>query len=266
MAINRRTRGAQYPLTQEYVFNYNDGAAYLSALNGASVELNPKANVTDFGSGVQPTGLLSGVTYVANTGGQTYYFEIMSLPTGSQIMGGEVQIEAPYVGPATATLSVGDINTGTLYASAVNLKATAWTNAPTGITNSGVVQTMTNSTANGITAVGQLVTISGCTGASAAYNGTFLVDSFTATSVVVTNPALSSSLTLAGTPAGTFITGRTALAIPAQQTSVGLGYDAYSGADIRMTLALGSGAATQGRVRVRVMYTLDGRVNEISPT
>jgi hypothetical protein len=184
MAVIRRTRGAQYPLVAEYVFNYNDGQAYLSALAGASVEYNLKSNVTDFGSGVQPTGLMSGISYVANTGGQTYYFEVVTLPINSQIIGGDVQVEVAYAGPATATLSLGDSSNGTLYASAVNIKTV----------------------------------------------------------------------------------GRTALTIPAELTSYAansnVGADAAAGLDVRATLALGAGAATTGRVRVRLLYTIDGRMNE----
>lgn len=273
MAIVKRTRGAQYPLLSEFIFNYNDGMAYLSALNGASVDSNPKSNVTDFGSKAQPSGLLSGVTYTANANTGANYFELMALPTNAQIIGGEMQIEVPYAGPSTATLALGDINSGALYLAATSLIATAWTNAPTGITNAGAdprVMTITNSTANGISAVGQIVTISGCTGASAAYNGTYVVDAYTATSVTVTNGNLTSALTLAGTPAGTYITPRVALTVPGQETNQGgysyvvnQGTDAAQGYDLRATLTFSGGqAATQGRVRVRIWYTIDGRMNE----
>lgn len=127
MSVIRRTRGAQYPLVSEYVFNYNDGQAYLSALNGTSVEYNLKSNVTDFGSGVQPSPLMSGITYVANTGGQTYYFEVLTLPINAQIIGGDLQVEVAYVGPATATVALGDATNGTLYLAATNIKVTGRT-------------------------------------------------------------------------------------------------------------------------------------------
>ena len=275
MPITRRTRGAQYPLVSEFVFNYNDGQAYLPSLNGASVELNAKANVTDFGSGVQPSGLLSGVTYIANTGGQTYYFEVMTLPIGAQIVGGEVQVEVPYVGPATATLSLGDVNSGALYASAVNLKASAL--GGTGYSagaHTGNTVTLTVGSGHNVVA-GNIISVSGVTGAgAAAYNGNFVVDSVTATTIVYTSvygTSDAANTAAAGSPTVTYSVGRTALAIPAQQTNycgysstLQLGYDAASCADVRMTLALGAGAATQGRVRLRVMYTIDGRMNEAS--
>lgn len=177
MAVTRRSRGAQYPLVAEYVFNYNDGAANLSALNGASVQGNPTATVTDFGSGAQPNGMVNGVPYVASGGGTTRYFEVLSLPVNAQVIGGDVHVEAAYVGPATATVSLGNAGAGTLYAATVDAKTAA----------------------------------------------------------------------------------RTALTIPAGTETT----NAAAGSDIRMTLALGAGNATQGRVRVRVMYTIDGRMNEI---
>jgi hypothetical protein len=269
MSIVKRARGAQYPLIAEFVFNYNDGMAPLAALNSASNDSNPKANVTDFGSQVQPTGVLSGVTYNANPNTGANYFEVMSLPVNAQIIGGDVQIEAPFVGPGTVTLALGDQYSSALYLAATTLKATAFTNQPTTLTNAGTdprVCTMGNATANGVTAVGQTITISGCTGASAAYNGTFLVDSYSATSVVFTAPALTTSLTLAGTIAALFSPVRAALLIPDEATanSPSGAQDAAAGQDMRGTLTFSGGqAATQGRARVRVMYTIDNRVNEL---
>lgn len=274
MGINRRTRGAQYPLVAEYVFNYNDGQANLSSLTGASVELNPRANVTDFGSGVQPTGVLPYISYVANTGGLTNYFEVLTLPVNAQVIGGEVQVETPYIGPATATMSLGDVNSGVLYASAVNLKAAALggTGYSAGAHNGNTV-TLTVGSGHGAVA-GNILNVVGVTGLGApVYNGTFVVDSVTATTIVYTSfngAADAANTASAGSPTVTFSVGRTALTIPGEATNQGgyayntaLGSDAAAGQDIRMTLALGSGAATQGRVRIRVMYTIDGRVNEI---
>jgi len=183
MSVKNRTRGAQYPLVAEYVFNYNDGMAFLSALNGASVDTVPKANVTDFGSGVQPDGMLSGVTYVTGGGGKTSYFEVLGLPIGAQVIGGDIHVENAYVGPATATLSLGTSAAGTLLATTVDLKTAA----------------------------------------------------------------------------------RTALTIPLEDSDAAPS-GAFTGLDVRATLVLGAGNASAGRVRVRVMYTIDGRINEVSAT
>ncbi|OOV05769.1 hypothetical protein [Rhodoferax fermentans] len=181
MAVKNRTRGAQYPLVAEYVFNFNDGQAFLSALNGASVDQNPKSNVTDFGSGVQPDGMLSGVTYVTGGGGKTSYFEVLALPINAQVIGGDVHVENAYVGPATATVQFGDAVTGSWYSAAIDAKTAA----------------------------------------------------------------------------------RTALTLPLEDTDNSPTH-AATGLDLRMALVLGAGNATAGRVRVRVMYTIDGRINEVS--
>ena len=281
----KKTRGAQYPLLAEFIFNYNDGMANLPTLTSASVDLNSTANVTDFGSKVQPTGIgsqmigqLGGPVYSASTNATSAYFEILSLSVGAQVIGGEMQIETAYAGPTSATLAIGDVNSGALYMAATSLIATA-ASAPTTITNTingagnYTTQTMAVASTTGI-AIGQSYTVTGCTGAAAPYNGTFVVDSFvTNTSISVTNMNLTSALTYAGTAAATYITGRTAFSIPAEDTNQGgygyvinTGSEASVGADVRATLTFTGGqAATQGRVRVRIWYTIDGRVNEAAP-
>lgn len=268
MSVIKRTRGAQWPLLQEYVFNYNDGVAALSSLGAASVDDTPKATITDFGSHTQPAGMISGAPYVANGGSAApTYFEMFSLPNGAQIIGGDMQIEAPYVGPNTVTLAIGDRN-GPLYLAAQTLKASAFaanisaiTNAESDVTRQKIVVTNT-----GI-AIGQTVTISGIV--PAAYNGTFIVVAVNSTTdITVINPALTAALTYVSGTAGTFLAGRTALSIPTE-SSAGApsgALEAASGANVIGTLTFGNtAAATQGRVRVRVLYTIDGRVNEASP-
>jgi hypothetical protein len=278
MAILRRTRVAQYPLVAEFVFNYTDGMTPLTALNGPSVELNRFPGVTDFGSGLQPMGMLTSTVWTQNPGANTSFFEAVQLPNGAQVIGGDVQIEAPYVCNGTATLSIGDANVGTLYASGINLKGTAFGGAVTGATNAGTnpqVVSFLNATSNNITAVGQTVVVAGVV--PAAYNGTFVVDSFSATAFTVTNPQLNAALTFVSAGTGTALpTGRTALTIPDEITNivslnanfgpVQFGEDAASGTDVRLSLTFGSAlpAATQGRVRVRIMYTIDGRMSEVA--
>jgi hypothetical protein len=272
MAIAKRTRSAQYPLVADFVFNYNDGFPVLAALNSASQDSNAKPTITDFGSKAQPVGMLSGSTYVANTNAAACYFEVIALPFGAQITSGDVIIEAPYVGPGTVTLALGTPESSATYFTAATLKATDFTNQPTTLTNAGTdprVCTMGNATANGVTAVGQTITVAGCTGASAAYNGVFTVDSYSATSVVFSNPNLTTSLTLAGTIAAQFSPVRAALLIPsiASAGSPSGAQDASAGLDMRGTLTFSGGqAATQGRVRVRVHYIIEGRGNEVITT
>lgn len=274
MATIRRARGAQYPLVQEFVWNFNDLFPVLSSLNSPSPQVKSDT-VTDFGAKyTQPVGqaqVLSAQNFVIQPNTGANYFEVASLPNGAQIIGGDVQIEAPYLGPTTVTLMVGDAQSPNLYFSSATLMATNFNNAPTTLTNAGAdptVCTMGNPTANGVTAVGQTITVSGCTGAALPYNGVFLVDSYSATSVTFTNPALTASLTLAGTIAAQFSPVRAALLIPSEESAGSLSgaQDANAGKDLRATLTFsGGGAATQGRVRIRVMYTIDGRVNEPQP-
>lgn len=271
MPIIKRTRGAQYPLVQEYVFNFNDGTGYLAALNTPTTENTPRAVITDFGSKASPAGLLNGSTWQSSGAGPVI-IDMFSLPSGAQIIGGDVQVEQPYAGPSSATLAVGDLQSSAMYFTAATVMGTAFTNQPSTLTNAGAdvtVCTMGNATANGVTAVGQVITVAGCTGASAAFNGTFVVDSFTATSVVFTNPNLTvGGLTLAGTIVATFAPVRAALLIPGQNSAGAPSgaQDAARGVDVRATLTFGnSTAATAGRVRVKVLYTIDGRVNETQP-
>jgi hypothetical protein len=269
MAIVKRSRTTQYPLIAEYVFNFNDGVTPLASLTGPSVDTKPGAGVTDFGSKASPAGLLSGQTWTSSGSGPVIW-EMFALPAGAQIIGGDVQIENPYAGPSSVTLAIGDSQAANRYFTAATVMATAFTNQPTTLTNNGTdktVCTMGNATANGVSAVGQVITVSGCTGASAAYNGTFVVDTYSATQVTFTNPRLTTSLTLAGTIAATYSPVRAALLIPAEITYGGADNPAAAatGLDMRATLTFGnSTAATAGRVRVKVMYTIDGRGNEVS--
>lgn len=277
MSVLRRTRQAQYPLVAEFVFNYTDGMTPLAALNGPSVDLNRFPGVTDFGSGALPAGMLTGTVYTANPGANTSFFEIMALPNGAQIIGGDVQIEAPYVCNGTATLSIGDANAGGLYAASVNLKASATGGAITGATNAVATQpgltTYTFTSAPACVA-GQSIEASGMT--PAAYNGNFVVDSVAGNNVTVFNPQLTAAQVFVSGGTATYIAGRTALSVPDEITNivslnanygpVQYGEEAASGTDVRMSLTFGSAvpAATQGRVRVRVMYTIDGKMSEVA--
>lgn len=181
MPIVKRTRSAQVPLVAEFLFSFNDGMAPLSALNGASVEDNPRANVTDFGSRLLPTGVLSGVTYVAGSNAVTTgdkFFEMIRLPLGAQVIGGDLQVEVAFAGPTTTTLALGDAVLGTEYLAATSLAAL----------------------------------------------------------------------------------GRTALTIPADAAT-----NAFAGQDVRGSMLFTGGqAATAGRARVRIMYTIDGRGTEVA--
>ena len=284
MATIRRSRGAQYPLAQEFVFNYNDLFPQLAALNSPSPDVKSGV-ITDFGVkntlAAGQAQCLSGQTFVVQPNTGANYIEMMSLPNGAQIVSGELLVEAPYVGPSTATLSVGNAQGSLLHSAAVTLKAAALGGSQTGAVSgahNGQVVTLTVAASHGV-AAGNIINVTGVTGAGAAcYNGTYVVDAVTSTTIVYFCTALAAAGDAANTAAlgagitdgagVTWIAGRTALTVNAEDTAgspSGAG-QAAAGIDIRGTLTFSGGqAATQGRVRVRITYTIDGRINEASP-
>ena len=88
-------RTAQYPLMAEFTFNFNDT---IKATDGAVKALN--------------------AALVA---------EIIELPQGAVVVGGEIVVETADSASTTYTLSLGDSASATRYASAVSLKAAART-------------------------------------------------------------------------------------------------------------------------------------------
>lgn len=111
MAKLNASRTAQYPLTAEFVFNYNDWVT-------DSVDLVKKT----FGSSValaDPAGTVAGLT--APTG---LVFDAINIPRGAVIVGGEVIVETAYAGVgAAATLSVGTATSATALVNAMDLDA-----------------------------------------------------------------------------------------------------------------------------------------------
>ena len=99
MALLKAARTAQYLMEAEFTFNFDDT---IVDINGVT---------KSFGS-----------TYtdlpVAN---------IINLPEGAVIVGGEVAVETAYAGPTAATISLGDSSSATRYANAVDLKTAART-------------------------------------------------------------------------------------------------------------------------------------------
>lgn len=94
MALIRAARTAQYPLSMELVLNFDDTFV---AVSGATA--GPAA------------GLMANVDLNA-----------FPLPPNAIVVGGEVSVETAFAGPTAATLSVGDANSATRHANAVDLK------------------------------------------------------------------------------------------------------------------------------------------------
>lgn len=156
MALLKATRSAQYPLCAEFVANFGD-----TMVDTAGATKTFGSVYTDAGT-----------------------FEVIPLPPGAVIVGGEVIVETQGVGPTAYTVAVGNSSTGNLYLAASSLLAAAQTKYPF-----------------------TMVTASGTTSATA------------------------------------------------------LG--AADGKNVRITIASTVANATAGKFRVRVMYTIDGRSNEV---
>lgn len=150
MAKLTKARSAQYPLVAEFVFNFND-----TMLDINSVEKSFGSVYTDAGT-----------------------FEVIPLPPGAVIVGGELIVETQGVGPTAYTVSVGNSSSATAYLAATDLKAASGT--------------------------------------------------------------------------------RTAL--------TGLGLGSNDGKNVRIAIASTVANASAGKARVRVMYTIDGRANEVATT
>lgn len=140
MAALKASRTAQWPLMQEFTFNFDDTA-------------------TDTVAGTSKT--------FGSTFGQSLVFDAIPLPVNATVIGGEVIVETAYASSTAATLSVGDSGSSTRYANAVDLKTAARTALTlTGYRGTGenirlaVNATVANATAGKVT-VRVLYTIQG---------------------------------------------------------------------------------------------------------
>lgn len=149
MALITKARGTQYPLFAEFIANFGDT---MKDVNGV---------IKTFGSVFADQGT----------------FEVVNIPEGATLEGGELIVETAGVGPTAYTLSVGTVAGGV----AVLLGATS-----------------------------------------------------------------------------VLATGRTPLGF-------GTGMQIYGGTNVTVTVASTVANATAGRFRVRLFYTIDGRVQELSP-
>lgn len=93
------TRVAQYPLLATFTFNFDD----------TIVDIN----------GVEKT---FGKSYT-----DAVVAQVINLPEGAVIVGGEIVVETAGVGPTAYTVSLGDSSSATRYANAVDLKTAART-------------------------------------------------------------------------------------------------------------------------------------------
>lgn len=110
MAKLKATRGAQYPLVAEFTFNYND-----TMLNTSGVS-------KDFG---------------ATTVAETNSFDVINLPYGAVVIGGDVVTETAF-DSAGLDVTVGDATTGNRYLASTDVKSAGRTAlVPTGYVSDG---------------------------------------------------------------------------------------------------------------------------------
>ena len=110
MSNLRSARGAQYPLFAEFTFDLSADSMPTvvgNVIGGAAAAYNA-----------------AGVS-LGQVG--TDIFDIIGLPPGATVVGGEVVVETAVVGPTAATISVGDANSATRYANAVSMLSAART-------------------------------------------------------------------------------------------------------------------------------------------
>lgn len=99
MALLKATRTAQWPLVAEFVFSFNDTMADVAGVTKT------------FGS----------------VFGDAGNFEIIPMPLGAVIVGGEVIVETQGAGPTAYSINVGINGDASALASGVDLKAAAGT-------------------------------------------------------------------------------------------------------------------------------------------
>ncbi len=115
------SRSAQWPLYQEFVFNYNDYAT--DAVSGTKLTFG--AAVTNSGTATAKDPVTSS-TVAGLTSGTGVVIDAIPMPVGAIITGGEVIVENAYVGAgAGATLNLGVAGNTSALISAFDLDAAA---------------------------------------------------------------------------------------------------------------------------------------------
>jgi hypothetical protein len=128
MATLKRTRAAQWPMTASFAFNIADADAMLNA---------------------------SGV--LTNLKAATGVFDVIPLPAGTRVVGGELIVEVVSNDTGTATLSVGDATSAVRYLGATTLKTAARTAlVPTIFVSTGEPIRITLANANGDATTGKV--------------------------------------------------------------------------------------------------------------
>lgn len=126
MALLRKNRGLQYPLQAEFTFNVTDTMV-----------------ATD------------GVTRTLGASGAANIFDVIALPPGAVVIGGDMTVEVASDDASTSTVAVGDSASSTRYLAATSIKTAARTAlVPTGFRGAGEDIRITFANAGGAPTVG----------------------------------------------------------------------------------------------------------------
>lgn len=144
MTALKATRGAQNPLVAEFTFDVSTAVA----------DTMPTV-VGNVIGGAAPAYNAAGVSLGAVA---TQIFDVIGLPPGAIVIGGDLTVETAVVGPTVSTLAVGDALSGARYLAATSLLAAARTAlVPTGYVSAGdnlritIVNTVAVATAGKVT-------------------------------------------------------------------------------------------------------------------
>lgn len=113
MANLKQARGAQWPLMAEFTFDVSTAAndsmptTVGNTIGGASPAYN------------------AAVVAIGSVG--TNIFEVIALPPGANVIGGELVVETAVVGPTASTITVGDSGSATRYLGSTDMKTAART-------------------------------------------------------------------------------------------------------------------------------------------
>lgn len=118
MAALKSTRSAQRVMASEFVWDVSQADTLPTVQGNTFLGAGPNA----YSALVSPNQALSGFY-----AGVSQIYDFINLPTGAEVLGGEVFVQTAIVGPTAATLSLGDIGdvvnaqNATRYAAAINL-------------------------------------------------------------------------------------------------------------------------------------------------
>jgi hypothetical protein len=113
MSALKASRGAQWPLMTSITLDFSTA--------GADTMATVVGNVI---GGAAPASNVVGLPINAVS---TNIYEMLNLPVGATIVGGEIVVETAVVGPTVSTLSLGDLSSATRHATTVDLKTAART-------------------------------------------------------------------------------------------------------------------------------------------